>query len=50
MMKALPVVLLLALLSGAARSEFNVVEASIMDMQRAMASGDITSRGLVRSI
>jgi amidase len=48
MMKRLPVVLLLALLSGAARSEFNVVEASIMDMQRAMASGDITSRGLVQ--
>jgi amidase len=48
MMKTLPVVLLLALLSSAARSEFNVVEASIMDMQRAMASGDITSRGLVQ--
>src|SRR6267142_3405877 len=42
------VVLLLAPLSGAARGEFNVVEASITEMQRAMASGDVTSRELVR--
>jgi hypothetical protein len=39
MMNRLLVVLLLALLSCAARAEFNVVEASIMDMQRAMANG-----------
>jgi hypothetical protein len=32
----------------AARSEFNVVEASIMDMQRAMANGGVTSRELVQ--
>jgi amidase len=42
------VVLLLAPLSGAAGGEFNVVESSITDMQRAMASGEITSRELVR--
>ena len=42
------VVLLLALLSCAARAEFNVVEASIMDMQRAMANGGVTSRELVQ--
>jgi amidase len=48
MMKTLPVVLLLALLSGAARGEFNVVEASITDMQRAMANGNVTSRELVQ--
>jgi len=48
MMNRLLVVLLLALLSCAARGEFNVVEASIMDMQRAMASGGVTSRELVQ--
>jgi amidase len=42
------VVLLLAPLSGVARGEFNVVESSIADMQRAMASGEVTSRELVR--
>src|SRR5262245_25435975 len=42
------VVLILAPLSGAARADFNVVESSITDMQRAMASGDVTSRELVR--
>ncbi len=47
-MKRLPVVLLLALLSDAARGEFNVVEASIMDMQQAMANGSVTSRELVQ--
>ena len=36
-MSRLLVVLLLALLSCAARGEFNVVEASIMEMQREMA-------------
>src|ERR1700704_2339737 len=46
--KRILVVLLLAPLSGAARGEFNVVEASITDMQRAMAGGEITSRELVR--
>ena len=48
MMSRLLVVLLLALLSCAARGEFNVVEASIMDMQRAMANGGVTSRELVQ--
>jgi amidase len=48
MMKRLPVVLLFALLSDAARGEFNVVEASIMDMQQAMANGSVTSRELVQ--
>ena len=48
MMSRLLVVLLLALLSCAARAEFNVVEASIMDMQRAMANGGVTSRELVQ--
>ena len=47
-MKRLPVVLLLALLSGAARGEFNVVEASITDIQQAMANGNVTSRELVQ--
>ena len=47
-MKRLPIVVLLALLSGAARGEFNVVEASITDMQRAMANGNVTSRELVQ--
>src|SRR6266446_3145090 len=42
------VVLLLVPLSAAARGEFNVVEASISDMQQAMASGRVTSRELVR--
>src|SRR5216684_2321756 len=42
------VVLLLVLLNAAARGEFNVVEASITDMQQAMASGRVTSRELVR--
>jgi amidase len=48
MKKVLSVVLLLVLLGGAARAEFNVVEASIMDMERAMASGNVTSRELVQ--
>ena len=43
-MKRFLVVLLLVPLSAAARGEFNVVEASIMDMQQAMASGRVTSR------
>jgi hypothetical protein len=46
-MKRALIVLLLALLSGAARGEFNVVEISIMYMQQAMAGG-ITSRALVQ--
>src|SRR5712691_8472750 len=48
MMKRFLVVLLLVPLSAAARSEFNVVEASIMDRQQAMASGRVTSRELVQ--
>ena len=41
-------VLLLVPLSTAARGEFNVVEATIADMQQAMASGRVTSRELVQ--
>jgi amidase len=41
-------VLLLLCLATAARGEFNVVDASIADMQRAMARGEVTSRELVR--
>jgi amidase len=41
-------VLLLLSLSTAARGEFNVMEASIADMQQAMARGEVTSRELVR--
>jgi amidase len=48
MKRALLIVLLLALLSGVARGEFNVVEANITDMQRAMANGNVTSRELVQ--
>src|SRR5262245_63301128 len=47
-MKRVLVVLLLVLLSGAARGEFNVVEGSITDMQRAVANGKVTSRELVQ--
>jgi amidase len=47
-MKRILTALLLVPLSGAARGEFNIVEASITDMQRAMAGGEITSRELVR--
>jgi amidase len=48
MMKRCLVVLLLVPLSAAARGEFNIVEASITDMQQAMASGRVTSRELVQ--
>jgi amidase len=47
-MKHVMAVVLLALMSGAARAEFDVVEASITDMQGAMARGEVTSRELVR--
>jgi amidase len=47
-MMRLLVLLLLASFSGAARAEFNVVEASITDMQQAMHSGRVTSRELVQ--
>jgi amidase len=47
-MKRLLVLLLLASFSGSARAEFNVVEASITDMQQAMLSGRVTSRELVQ--
>jgi len=47
-MKRLLVVLLLAAWSGTAQGEFSVVEASIADMQKAMASGRVTSRELVQ--
>jgi len=39
---------LLLVSSDAARAEFNVVEASIAEMQQAMASGRVTSRELVQ--
>jgi amidase len=39
--------LVLASLSSAARGEFDVVEATIPEMQRAMAKGEVTSRELV---
>ena len=39
---------LLLISSDAARAEFNVVEATIADMQQAMASGRVTSRELVQ--
>ena len=48
MIKRVLAALLLALLSGAAHAEFNVVEASIAEMQQAMASGRATSRELVQ--
>jgi amidase len=47
-MKRLFVVLLLAAWSGTAQAEFSVVEASIADIQKAMASGRVTSRELVQ--
>ncbi len=47
-MKRIVVALLLLISSDAARAEFNVVEASIADMQQAMASGRVTSRELVQ--
>jgi amidase len=47
-MKRLFVVLLLAAWSGTAQAEFSVVEASIADMQKAMASGRVTSHELVQ--
>jgi amidase len=47
-MKRLLFLLLLASFSGSARAEFNVVEASITDMQQAMQDGRATSRELVQ--
>jgi amidase len=47
-MKRLLVLLLLASFSASARAEFNVVEASITDMQQAMQNGRVTSRELVQ--
>jgi amidase len=47
-MKHLLILLLLASFSGSARAEFNVVESSIADMQRAMQNGSATSRELVQ--
>ncbi len=47
-MKRIVVALLLLVSSDVARAEFNVVEASIADMQQAMASGRVTSRDLVQ--
>ena len=47
-MKRWLIVLLIALLPQAAHGDFDVVERSIADMQRAMASGGVTSRELVQ--
>src|SRR5215475_1331835 len=47
-MKRLLVVLLLSAWSGPAQAEFSVVEASIADLQQAMASGRVSSRELVQ--
>ena len=47
-MKRLLILLLLAAFSGSAGAEFNVVETSIADMQRAMQDGSATSRELVQ--
>src|SRR6476659_10010237 len=47
-MKRIVVAMLLLMSCDAARAEFNVVEASIADMQQAMASGRVTSRELVQ--
>src|SRR5438477_11458225 len=47
-MNRLLAALLLVLPSAAARGEFNVVEASIADMQQAMAQGRLSSRELVQ--
>jgi hypothetical protein len=48
MQRILLMVLLTSLTSAPARAEFNVIEASIADMQQAMASGKLTSRELVQ--
>jgi amidase len=47
-MKRLFAALLLAAWGGTAQAEYSVVEASIADMQQAMASGRVTSRELVQ--
>src|SRR5947208_14302190 len=47
-MKQIVAALLLLMSSDAARAECAVVEASIADMQQAMASGSVTSRELVQ--
>ena len=47
-MQRLLVLLFLATLSGPARGEFNVIEATISDMQLAMQNGRTTSRELVQ--
>jgi amidase len=47
-MQRLLMVLFLAALSGPARAEFSVVEATITDMQQAMQNGRTTSRELVQ--
>jgi amidase len=47
-MQRLLVLAILVLLNAPASAEFDVVEATIGEMQRAMASGEVTSRELVR--
>jgi amidase len=47
-MQRLLMVLIFAALTGSARAEFNVVEATITDMQQAMQNGRTTSRELVQ--
>jgi amidase len=47
-MKWIALMLLTTSLTTAARAEFNIIEASIADMQQAMAGGKLTSRELVQ--
>jgi len=47
-MKQVTIALSLLIASDAARAEFNVVEATIADMQQAMVDGRVTSRELVQ--
>ena len=47
-MKWIALMLLTTSLTTAARAEFNIIEASIADMQQAMAEGKLTSRELVQ--
>src|SRR5262249_18354208 len=47
-MKWIALMLLTTSLTTAARAEFNIIEASITDMQQAMADGKLTSRELVQ--
>src|SRR5262252_8505965 len=48
MERSLILLMVLFLVSGPARAEFNVIEATITDMQQAMQNGQTTSRELVQ--